>query len=126
MKRLMTVLVICEAMTRSEYNIKRGWELPENENGDDLGYLLINEDGSICWKPKEEIEKYSMPCESFYDRLLIEQKELNTRMVGLDKFSTTEKFKELPKESRQDLLIQLNAMKNYSKILGVRIMKLKQ
>ena len=126
MKRIMTILVACESMTRSEYNIKRGWELPKDENGEDAGYLLTNEDGSICWKTKEEVEKYSMVCESFYDRLLIEQKELNTRMMGLDKFVTTENFKELPKESQHDLLIQLNAMKNYSEILGVRIIKLKK
>ena len=27
-------------MTRAEYNIYRGWELPKNECGDDEGYLV--------------------------------------------------------------------------------------
>lgn len=53
-------------MTRAEYNIYRGWELPENECGDDEGYLVEyidspnknhnNHDGYISWSPKEVFE----------------------------------------------------------------------
>lgn len=53
-------------MTRAEYNIYRGWELPENECGDDKGYLVEyidspnknhnNHDGYISWSPKEVFE----------------------------------------------------------------------
>ena len=53
-------------MTRAEYNNYRGWELPENECGDDKGYLVeyidspnknhINHDGYISWSPKEVFE----------------------------------------------------------------------
>ena len=53
-------------MTRAEYNIYRGWELPKNEGGDDEGYLVEyidspnknhnNHDGYISWSPKEVFE----------------------------------------------------------------------
>ena len=53
-------------ITRAEYNIYRGWELPENECGDDEGYLVEymdspnknhnNHDGYISWSPKEVFE----------------------------------------------------------------------
>lgn len=50
-------------MTRLEYNVLRGWKLPENECGDDPGYLVEYVDspnsnhpgyaGYISWSPKE-------------------------------------------------------------------------
>lgn len=53
-------------MTRAEYNIYRGWELPADECGDDEGYLVEymespnknhnNHDGYISWSPKEVFE----------------------------------------------------------------------
>ena len=53
-------------MTRAEYNIYRGWELPKNECGDDEGYLVEyidspnknhnNHDGYISWSSKEVFE----------------------------------------------------------------------
>lgn len=53
-------------MTRGEYNIFRGWTLPENENGDDLGYRVEYLDGGapnvegfagyISWSPKEQFD----------------------------------------------------------------------
>ena len=53
-------------MTRAEYNIYRGWELPKNECGDDEGYLVEYVDGGkpntseysgyVSWSPKEQFE----------------------------------------------------------------------
>jgi hypothetical protein len=50
-------------MTRSEYNTYRGWDLPENEDGNDEGYLIEyldggkpnhpNHAGYISWSPKD-------------------------------------------------------------------------
>lgn len=52
-----------EAMTRLAYNELRGWELPEDENGDDEGYLVEYVDspnqnvdgyeGYVSWSPKD-------------------------------------------------------------------------
>ena len=39
-KYIGTKLINAEPMTRAEYNVFRGWELPADENGDDEGYLL--------------------------------------------------------------------------------------
>ena len=53
-------------MNRAEYNIYRGWELPEDENGADDGYLVEYLDsptsnhpehsGYISWSPEKEFD----------------------------------------------------------------------
>lgn len=60
-------LVMALPMNRAEYNTYRGWELPANENGADLGYLVEYTDslrpnhekhaGYISWSPKEEFDR---------------------------------------------------------------------
>jgi len=54
------------AMTRLAYNLYRGWKLPSDENGDDLGYLVEYLDegipndhrhaGYISWSPKAQFD----------------------------------------------------------------------
>lgn len=43
-------------LTRGEYNQLRGWTMPENENGEDAGYLVVYSKGTadeyISWSPK--------------------------------------------------------------------------
>lgn len=67
MKQYVTTnLVSAKPLTRLEYNQYRGWTLPENENGDDMGYLiedkeskLVNDNrhtGYITWLPAQEFE----------------------------------------------------------------------
>lgn len=61
-----TKLINAETMTRAEYNIFRGWELPADENGDDEGYLVEYLDGGkpntathagyVSWSPKEQFD----------------------------------------------------------------------
>jgi hypothetical protein len=56
-----TKRINAKPMTRAEYNIFRGWELPSNENGDDTGYLVEYLDGGksnvegfagyVSWSP---------------------------------------------------------------------------
>lgn len=58
-----TKAVIAKPMSRQEYNDYRGWTLPEDENGDDLGFLVEYLDGGqandkrhvgyISWSPAE-------------------------------------------------------------------------
>ena len=38
-------LVHAATMTRQEYNDYRGWQLPEDENGADVGYILEDREG---------------------------------------------------------------------------------
>ena len=61
-----TKLINAEPMTRAEYNVFRGWELPADENGDDEGYLVEYLDGDkpntathagyVSWSPKEQFD----------------------------------------------------------------------
>lgn len=61
--RIGTKLVLVTAMTRLDYNIYRGWELPENEDGSDKGQLVEDIDGGesnhsehegyISWSPQD-------------------------------------------------------------------------
>lgn len=48
-------------MTRQEYNTFRGWTLPSDENGDDLGYIVQYKDGYISWSPAKQFEEAYRP-----------------------------------------------------------------
>lgn len=60
-------LINAEPMTRAQYNVFRGWDLPSNENGDDEGYLVEYLDGGksntsthvgyVSWSPKDVFER---------------------------------------------------------------------
>lgn len=62
-----TKIVELTPMTRAEYNDYRGWVLPQDENGDDEGYLVEYTDGGetndprhkgyISWSPKASADK---------------------------------------------------------------------
>ena len=43
-------------MSRLEYNNFRGWDLPENENGSDAGYIVQYTDGYVSWSPAVQFE----------------------------------------------------------------------
>jgi hypothetical protein len=59
--------VAANPMTRGEYNLYRGWQLPADECPDDKGYLVeyldagqpnhANHAGYISWAPAEPFEK---------------------------------------------------------------------
>lgn len=61
-----TKIIYAKPMSRLDYNIFRGWELPANENGSDEGYLVEYKDGGepntkeyqgyVSWSPKEQFE----------------------------------------------------------------------
>ena len=66
-----TKQVMLLPMSRAEYNHYRGWQLPDNENGDDEGYLVEYTDGGqpnddrhvgyISWSPKAQAEAAYRP-----------------------------------------------------------------
>lgn len=64
MKQYLGVkLINAKPMTRGEYNTYRNWTFPEDENGDDEGYLVEYLDGGkantpdhngyVSWSPKD-------------------------------------------------------------------------
>lgn len=50
-------LVDAKPMTRGDYNIYRGWDIPADENPADPGYLKDNGKGHIQWDPAEIFER---------------------------------------------------------------------
>lgn len=76
-------VINAKPMTRLEYNVFRGWELPENENGNDLGYLVEYVDGGsantseysgyVSWSPAEVFDRAYRPTTemSFGDALVM-------------------------------------------------------
>ncbi len=66
-----TKVVTATPMTRLDYNEYRNWNLPENENGADDGYLVEYQDGGrqndsrhagyISWSPKEQFDNAYNP-----------------------------------------------------------------
>jgi hypothetical protein len=65
-KYIGTKVINATPMTRLDYNILRGWQLPANENGADEGYLVEYTDGGkpnmegysgyVSWSPKEQFD----------------------------------------------------------------------
>jgi len=61
-----TKTIKAKPMNRLDYNKFRGWQLPDNENGNDDGYLVEYTDGGkpntsaydgyVSWSPKEQFE----------------------------------------------------------------------
>ena len=60
-----TTIINAKPMDRLAYDIFRGWELPDDENGADEGYLVEHKDcepntieykGYVSWMPKEQFE----------------------------------------------------------------------
>lgn len=108
-------------MSRYEYNEYRDWKIPENENPEDLGYLVQYEDGYISWSPKETFEKAYRVSETHVDRMKIEAEELNKKLQGLYAFTKGEIFKTLPSRKQVLMSEQYKAMNDYHWILTMRI-----
>ena len=72
MKYIRMHQVEAEAMTRGDYNKKRGWEIPANENPADEGYLVTYPDGYISWCPKAQFEAAGRPCDGMTFGMAIE------------------------------------------------------
>lgn len=77
-----TKTIKAKPMNRFDYNSLRGWTIPEDENGNDEGYLVEYLDGGkpnhkdfdnyISWSPKDVFEKAYRPVEGMSFGLAIE------------------------------------------------------
>lgn len=66
-----TKRINAKPMTRQAYNDLRGWHLPDDERGDDDGYLVEYQNGGkpntheyagyISWSPKEQFDRAYRP-----------------------------------------------------------------
>lgn len=81
-------------MTREEYNIYRGWDLPNDEDGTDEGYLVEyldggkpndeRHDGYISWSPKEQADNAYRPTDNmtFGDAITMLKKGMKVARKG--------------------------------------------
>ena len=52
-----TKIIQAGPMTRWAYNVFRGWQIPEDENPADDGYMVKYPDGYVSWSPKNVFEE---------------------------------------------------------------------
>lgn len=91
-----TKSVLATSMTRGEYNEYRGWQIPENEDPLEEGYLVEYVDGGkpnderhsgyISWSPRDVFEKSYHQSQTPQDRVRLEQFELTTKLDALENF----------------------------------------
>jgi hypothetical protein len=125
-----TKLVNAEPMSRSDYNVLRGWKLPDDEDGTDEGYLVEDVDGGtantkafsgyVSWSPKKMFDNSYRECETHLQRMAIEAEELNSKMKGLMDFTGSTVFESLTSHEKALLLDQYEAMDKYLGILRMR------
>lgn len=117
-------------MNRGDYNALRGWQVPENENPADDGYLVVYPHGEpnvkefngyVSWSPKKQFEEAYRVSETFKDRLTVEYAQLEERLGKLRVFIQSERFQNLAEEDRNLLVEQEKAMAFYLTILNTRI-----
>lgn len=59
-------------MTRGEYNIYRGWQIPADEDPNDKGYLVKHSDGYESWSPEKQFDEAHRPCDNMTFGIAIE------------------------------------------------------
>lgn len=74
-------LIQATAMALGEYNIHRGWTIPENEDPNRPGYLVVYPDGYQSWSPTEVFESAYM---ELNDPSKITEEDLD-RFIGDEK-----------------------------------------
>lgn len=127
-----TKIVNAKPMTRGEYNIFRGWELPADENGSDEGYLVEYTDGGkanttaytgyVSWSPKDVFERaYRVILLPYQQSVVDEKVELDKKRAALADFIESYIYERVGEAEQMRLLQQERAMLVYSQILGERI-----
>lgn len=124
-------------MNRQEYNDFRGWKLPEDENGEDEGYLIEYVDGGrantpqyngyVSWSPKDVFERAYKSIETPLDRLYVEYNELQDKYNKLVLFLGREDAEQIAGKMQVDLMEkQRFEMKDYLLTLKTRIEQMKK
>lgn len=81
------------------------------------GYLVVYEDGYESWSPKEAFDKVYRPVETFTERLHVEATQLDQRIIKLQDFIHSDKFKDLELWERESLYEQIALMRVYYNIV---------
>lgn len=115
-------------MNRGLYNAAKGWGVPADENPLDDGYMVVYNIGTeaeyVSWSPKDIFEAgYTEVIElTHFDRMEIEAKELDAKVIALDKFIKDNPiFGTLDGSEKARMKRQLAAMVSYASVLDERI-----
>lgn len=117
--------VLATPMNRRDYNDLRGWTLPEDEDGDDEGYLVKYTDGGkpnvegfngyISWSPKDVFERAYQRNVTYKDALTI---RLNDVHLDIQDLEYGIKHMELLGDKETELMHEeLKTMKSYETLL---------
>lgn len=121
------------AMNRLDYKVYRGWTLPDDENGEDEGYLVEYTDGGktndprhegyISWSPKAQFDNGYKKITSCYKQRVIDEKHvLDVKAKALSEFiGNNPLFDDIDPEEQERMKEQNDIMWQYSEILGKRI-----
>jgi len=123
-------IIMATPMTRLEYNKYRNWEVPEDENPEDEGYLVEyidggkanhpNHKGYISWSPKDVFERAYKQYQTWSDRVAFELSELEANHKKLQSALQSDN-KPFDKEAEEALRLQDSVMKLYINILRLRL-----
>ena len=125
--------ILARPMNRLEYNEYRGWQLPENENGSDEGFLVEYIDGGeanhpdhvgyISWSPKVVFENAYNLIDTYAQRIQLEHDELKQKITKLQVFLESDYLSKLEHEDQQLLQNQYNHMIEYLNVLHTRMQR---
>lgn len=65
-------MIEAEPTNRGDYNLYRGWTIPDDENPLDDGYLVKYPDGYISWSPSKQFEEAYRECDCMTFGLAVE------------------------------------------------------
>lgn len=119
--------VQAKEMTRLEYNQYRGWQIPENENPEDKGYMVINPnisernvagvDGYVSWLPEKAFAEVYEAEPQTWQGLLLEYRQLQERTEKLYQFLSAN-----PEHEAAEILSgQYHLMRQYLDVLKYRV-----
>ena len=128
-----TKTIMAVPMSRGEYNVLRGWEMPADENPADPGYLVQYKndskanvegfDGYISWSPQRPFEEAYRASGTYDQRLLIEMEELAKKIFKLDEYVRN---MDPDREDFYLLNIQLGITQSYYAVLKARYESIKK
>lgn len=131
-KYLGTKEVLAKPMTRGEYNDYRGWQIPENEDPNEQGYLIEYQDGGkskdsrhagyISWSPADVFDRAYAPIDTWLDRVKLEQERVQKDLSALDKALDVERKPDFITDEQWIFMTrQQFHMRQYNQILKDRI-----
>ena len=71
-------------MNLGDYNMHRGWDMPNNEDPNKEGYLIESDNGTITWCPALEFEQSHLP--------LADAEGKSIKEEDVDNFTFTDKI----------------------------------